>query len=242
MSFVVGAVVILVAAFVKGSIAFGFPLVATPLLVLVYDVKTAVAVSVLPNVVMDGAQLVRRGQVLAMVRRLGVLIACSVLGMWLGTLLLVVMPARVATMVLGGFVLAFVGLGVSGAAPRVPPAWERWLSPPAGLVAGIVGGLTNVPGTPLVIYFYALGMDKGDFVRAISVTFVVVKLAQLGALAWYGVLDGPVLALSLAFTAVALIGFSAGLRLQDLLPERAFNRVVLGFLVIVGAWLIVRSL
>jgi len=105
-------------------------------------------------------------------------------------------------------------------------------------VAGVLGGLTNVPGTPMVLYFVALGLDKYDFVRAVAVTFIVVKVVQLGAVAWYGLLD--VLAISVGFTAVALAGFSLGTRLQDWLPARAFNRAVLGFLVIIGAWLIYR--
>jgi len=63
---------------------------------------------------------------------------------------------------------------------------------------------------------------------------------QLGAVAWYGLLDARLLAISVGFTAVALAGFSVGTRLQDWLPARAFNRAVLGFLVIIGAWLIYR--
>ena len=40
----------------------------------------------------------------------------------------------------------------------------------------------------------------------------------------------------------ALGGFAVGLRLQDWLPARAFNRAVLAFLVVIGVWLVVRSL
>jgi uncharacterized protein len=241
MSIIGGALAVLMAAFVKGAVAFGFPLVATPLLALVFDVKSAVAVSIVPNIVMDGIQLVRRGQALGTVRRLAVLLPCGVAGMWLGTHMLVILPGRVATMVLGGFVLGFAALNVSGFAPRIPAAWERWLSPPVGLLAGVLGGLTNVPGTPLVIYFYALGMDKYEFVRAAALSFMVFKLVQLVALSWYGVLGLDRLALSVLFTAVGLVGFAVGLRLQDWLPERVFNRAVLAFLVIVGVWLIARA-
>jgi uncharacterized protein len=241
MSIVAGALAVLVAAFVKGAVAFGFPLVATPLLALVFDVKTAVAVSIVPNIVMDSVQLVRRGQALGTVRRLAVLLPCGVAGMWLGTHMLVILPGRVATMVLAGFVLGFVALSVSGFAPRIPAAWERWLSPPVGLLAGVLGGLTNVPGTPLVIYFYALGMDKYEFVRAAALSFMVFKLVQLVALFWYGVLGLDRLALSVLFTVIGLGGFAVGLRLQDWLPERVFNRAVLVFLVIVGVWLIARA-
>jgi uncharacterized membrane protein YfcA len=242
MPIIAGALVVLLAAFVKGAVAFGFPLVATPLLALVWDVKSAVAVTIVPNIVMDGVQLVRRGDPLATVRRLAVLLPCGVGGMWLGTLLLAVLPARAATAVLGVFVLAFAAVNASRFAPRVPPAWERWLAAPVGVAAGVLGGLTNVPGTPLVLYFYALGMDKYEFVRAVALCFLTLKAVQLGALAWYGLLDLRLLAVSVGFTAIALGGFAVGLRLQDWLPERAFNRAVLAFLLVTGVWLVGRSL
>jgi len=242
MTLVAGALAVLVAAFVKGAVAFGFPLVATPLLALVVDVKTAVAVSILPNIVMDSVQLVRRGEVLGTLRRFALLIVGSVIGMWLGTLLLSILPGRVATLVLGLFVLAFAAVNASGVALQLPVAWERWLSAPVGVLAGILGGLTNVPGTPMVLYFVALGLDKYEFVRAVALTFIVVKVVQLGAVAWYGFLDLRLLAISLGFTVVALAGFAVGQRLQDWLPARAFNRAVLGFLVLIGLLLVVRSL
>jgi uncharacterized protein len=124
----------------------------------------------------------------------------------------------------------------------VPSAWERWLSPPVGLVAGVLGGLTNVPGTPMVLYFVALGLDKYEFVRAIAVTFIVVKVVQLGAVIWYGLLDARLLAVSLGFSVVALTGFALGARVQDRLPARIFNRAVLAVLLITGGWLIYRAL
>src|ERR671923_781465 len=119
MTLVAGGLAVLVAAFVKGAVAFGFPLVATPLLALVFGVKTAVAVSIIPNIVMDSVQLVRRGEAPATVRRLATLIATSVVGMWLGTHLLAGLPARIATLVLGVFVLAFGAVTAFGLAPRV---------------------------------------------------------------------------------------------------------------------------
>jgi len=227
---------------VKGSIAFGFPVVATPLLALVLDVKTAVAISLVPNIVMDGVQVCRRGGVLAGVRRLLALLVFGLLGMVLGTRLLVVLPPHVALAVLGVFLLAFVGLSAAGLAPRVPPRWERWLSAPVGFLAGILGGVTNVPGTPLVLYFHALGMDKHEFVRAVSLSFLVYKLVQLGATAWYGLLTGPLLLGGVALTVIGLGAFALGLKVQDYLAERTFNRLVLACLAVLGLWLLARAL
>lgn len=241
MTALLAAGAVLLAAFIKGAIGFGFPTLATPLLALFIDVKTAVAVLILPNIVMDGIQFARRGAPLATVRRLAMLLISGSVGTVLGTRLLVILPARVATLVLGGFILGFTSLNATRFSLRCPPAWERWLSPPVGFIAGVAGGLTNTPGTTLVLYFYALGMDKAEFVRSIAFSFVVYKLVQLGAVAYSRLLTWPLLGVSLALTLVALGGFALGLRVQDRLNQAAFNRAVLIFLGALGVGLVVRG-
>ena len=236
------AAVVLLAAFIKGAIGFGFPALGTPLLNLVVDVKTAVVVLILPNIVMDGLQFARRGTPLSTVRRFGVLLISGAAGVVLGTHVLTLLSPRAATLILGASVLCFVALNATGLSPRVPTHWEPWLSPPAGFVAGVIGGVTNAPATPLVLYFQAIGLSKHDFVSSVAFTFFFYKLVQLGAVTWYGLLPWSLLAPSLALTAVGLIGFAVGLRVQDRLDQQSFNRAVLGFLALLGAWLLVRSL
>jgi uncharacterized membrane protein YfcA len=235
------AAVVLAAGFIKGAIGFGFPSLATPLLSLVVDVKTAVVVLILPNIVMDGIQFARRGAPLATVRRFGTLLLSGGVGIVLGTRVLTLLSPRTATLILGVFVLLFVALSVTGLAPKIPPHWEPWLSPPAGFAAGVIGGVTNSPATALVLYFHGLGLAKHDFISSIAFTFFFYKLVQLGAVTWYGLLPWSLLGVSVALTAVALAGFAVGLRVQDRLDQRSFNRVVLVFLAVLGAWLLVRG-
>jgi len=109
-------------------------------------------------------------------------------------------------------------------------------------VAGVVGGITNVPGTPLVLYFYALGLSKHEFVSAVAFTFVLYKVVQLAAVTWYGLFTWTLLRWSLLLSVVALAGFALGLRVQDRLEQRTFNRAVLVFLTLLGAWLVWRAL
>lgn len=235
-------VAVLFAAGVKGAIGFGFPTVSTPLLALFVDVKQAVALLIVPNIAMDAIQAARRGGLLATVRRFAVLVGFGAAGTVVGTRLLTVLSARTATLILGATVLSFVALNATRWTPRVRPGAERWLDPLVGFGGGVVGGLTNVPGTPLVMYFYALGLAKPEFVRAVAVTFVLYKLFQLGAVTWYGLMSWPLLGLSALLTVVALAGFRGGLAIQDRLDQRTFNRVVLGYLGVLGAGLIVRAL
>src|SRR5262249_51829679 len=133
-------------------------------------------------------------------------------------------------------------LNATSFSPRLAPDAERWAGPLAGLVSGIVGGLTNTPGTVLVILFYALGFPKHDFVRSIALSFVALKVVQLAAVSHFGLMTLRLFGVSLGLTAVALSGFWVGLQVQDRLDQRRFNRAVLLFLGATGLWLVIRSL
>ena len=232
----------LLAAIVKGAIGFGFPTLGTPLLALVVDVKTAVAVLVIPNMVMDGLQLRRSGPIGDAPRRLAPLLLFTMIGTVIGTKLLVALSARTATVILGVFILGYVLLDLARLSPRVPPSWELTLAAPVGLAAGIMGGITNAPGTPIALYLVALGMEKKEFVRSIAFTFLVVKGVQLVTLVWYGLLTWSLAVVSLGLAATGLAGFALGLKLQDRLDQRSFSRAVLIFLAALGVWLLVRTL
>ena len=204
--------------------------------------KSAVALLVIPNLVMDGLQLRRSGPIGDAPRRLAPLLVFTMTGTVIGTKLLVALSPRAVTLLLGGFVLGYVVLDLARFSPRVPAHWELWLAVPVGLVAGIMGGITNAPGTAIALYFVALGMDKKEFVRSIAFTFLVVKTVQLVTLGWYGLLGWNLLLASLGLAAVALAGFGLGLRLQDRLEQRSFNRAVLVFLAVLGVWLVAKAL
>jgi uncharacterized membrane protein YfcA len=241
MTAILAAAAVIVAAFIKGAIGFGFPTLGTPLLALFIPVKTAVALLILPNIVMDTIQFVRGGAPMLTVRRFASLVVFGAFGMVVGTKLLVMLPPGRLLMILGGFVLLFVVLNVSRFSPRLPPGWEPWMSPVAGFAGGVVGGVTNVPGTLVIIYFYSLRLPKAEFVSSVAFSFIFYKVVQLGSVAWFGLLTWPVLGASVALTLAGLGGFALGLRVQDRLEQRTFNRAVLVFLALLGAWLVIRG-
>ena len=243
MTIVVGTLAVLVAAFVKGAIAFGFPTIATPLFALVVDVRDGGG-DPDPAQPGDGRRAVRApaGPRCAVLRRHAVLYATRHRrARSSGRTGSSASSDRQAMLVLGLFVLAFVALNVSRLPFAVPPSWERYLAGPAGLVAGVMGGITNAHGTALVIYFYALGLDKGEFVRAISLAFIVYKAAQLVAVAQAGIMTLDLFWLSVLATGVALVAFGLGLLVQDRMNQRAFNRAILGVLTALGGLLVFRA-
>jgi hypothetical protein len=233
---------LLVAAFVKGAIGFGYPTVATPLLALASDVRTAVVVLLLPNIVMDTIQAVRHPGLGAAARRHAGLILTGIAGTVLGTQFLMIVSARALLAMLGAVVLAGVVASLARPSWRVPARWEPVTSPVVGLVVGVLGGVTNVPGTPLALYFQALSLSKAEFVRAISLAFIVFKVVQLGAVWQVGLMEPRLLGLSVGATAVSLVAFRLGLWAQDRVPAEVFRRAVLAFLGVLSVAMLLRAL
>src|SRR5215475_9369875 len=124
------AAAVLLAAVVKGAIGFGFPTLGTPLLALVVDVKSAVALLVIPNLVMDSLQVRRGGPLGETPRRLAPMLLFTMIGTVIGTRLLVMLSPRAVTLALGGFVLGYVLLDLTRFSPRVPAHWELRLAAP----------------------------------------------------------------------------------------------------------------
>ena len=242
MATLVGILGVLAGAFVKGAVGFGFPTVATPILALFMDVKSAVAVLIVPNLVMDTIQALRHPGLLHILRRHAALNVCGIAGTFVGTALLRLIPDRTALLILGVVVIVFAAIGAAGISFRVSARWEPILSPPVGFLAGVVGGVTNVPGTPLTLYFYALVMDKPTFVRSIAVSFIIYKTTQLVAVVAAGFMTAERLGLSIVATLVGLGAFRLGLAVQDRLSQRAFNLTVLWLLGALGVFLVYRGI
>jgi uncharacterized membrane protein YfcA len=242
LTWVLGLAGVAVAAFVKGAVGFGYPLIATPLLALATDVRTAVAVLLVPNILMDAFQMARRPGLVAALRRHASLIAAGVVGTVVGTQFLAVISTRGLFLTLGLTVLAFVLLSLARPAWRLSPEMERPVAPVVGLVAGILGGVTNTPAVVLTPFYYALALPKGEFVRALSTTFLTLKLTQLGAAWQVGLLDGGVWLPWAAATLVSLGAFRLGLGAQDRVPQATFNRAVLALLALVGVAMLARAL
>jgi uncharacterized membrane protein YfcA len=235
------AVALLFAAFVKGASGMGFPLIATPTVALLLDIRTAIAILIIPNLVMDVAQVFRRGFPFPVLKRFGWFFLLTVAGVFLGTKVLVTLPLWVLNLCLGVMVLVFVISNIFRIEFTISPRLEKILNFPVGLFSGFLNGLTNAAGPALAIYLYSLKLQKAEFIKSIATMFVVTKLSQLAAVSTWNLFNWSTLSLSLQVTLFILAGFYAGLKLQDRINQQTFSRCLLGLLLIIGLTLIVRS-
>jgi uncharacterized membrane protein YfcA len=235
-------VALLFAAFVKGTSGMGFPLIATPMVALLLDIRVAITILIIPNIVMDIAQIFRGGFPTAVLRRFGWFFLLTVIGVFVGTKVLVTLPLWALNLGLGIMVLVFVVSSWLRCEFTISPRLEKILNPPAGFISGFINGLTNAAGPPLAIYLYSLRLEKREFIRSIATMFIVTKLSQLAAVSTWNLFNRSTLALSLEVTLFILLGFYAGLKTQDRINKEAFSRWLLLLLFIVGVTLILRAL
>lgn len=97
-------------------------------------------------------------------------------------------------------------------------------------------------GPALAVFVYSPQWAEAEFVRSISTIFIVTKLSQLIAVSTWNLFTPATLSLSLEVTIITLLGFYAGLKTQDRVNQRTFNRGLLTLLFVIGVTLVVRSL
>jgi len=242
LTYVLVGVALLFAAFVKGATGLGFPLIATPTVALLLDIRIAVTILILPNLLMDVTQVFRDGFPYAVLRRFKSMVGLTIIGVFLGTAVLVRTPLWVLNLCLGIMVLIFVGSNMLKFDLTISPAAEKILSPIFGFISGFLNGMTNAAGPTLAIYFYSLKLEKRDFVKSIATIFCLTKASQLVAVSTWNLFNGDTITLSLQVVLCTLIGFFAGIKTQDRVNQKTFNRGLLVLLTLIGIILIVRAL
>jgi len=216
----------LLASFVKGTTAMGFPLIATPMVAMLVDIKTTYALLILPNILMDTFQIARGQLPWLLWRRLLSLLAATVVGVFLGTRILISVSERFIYLALAVMILVFLISVYLNLRIAVPPRWEGSLGPAVGFAGGVLAGITNVIGPLTALYVLALGLEKRDFVKAVASIFFVTKVSQLAAISRWGLYTVQILWWSVGLSAVALLAFWVGLGVQDRVPQETFRRIL----------------
>lgn len=170
------AAILLIAYFIRGITGFGSGLIAVPLLALFLPLQFVVPLVLLLDFT---ASLVLGGVHFRHVQwsEVGLLFPLSLVGVALGTGLLVNLPQTPMLIALGLFVLAFAVrslLNLHGDKP-VSLGWAF----PASFAGGTVGSLFGTGGPPYVIYLTHRIRDKGQLRASLSAVFFFEGLTRI---------------------------------------------------------------
>jgi uncharacterized membrane protein YfcA len=227
---------------VKGILGIGVPVVSVSLLSLVIGVPTAVALLPVPILLSNLYQSMFGNQFANTLRRFGLLIFALVVGTFAGARLLVDIDQRTLIGIVGTAVLVFA---VSAHFPRhmrLGERGERWLGAPVGFLAGVLGGMTTFFGPPLIMFLFALNLEKDEFVGTISTVYLCAAVPLAVALGMFGVMGAPEYLWSTVAAAPLFIGVLIGQWLRTRISQPLFRRGLLLMLLVVGVRLVYRAL
>jgi uncharacterized membrane protein YfcA len=229
------AMAFLAGGIVKGVISIGLPLVALPLLLLVVDVKTAIALMMVSLIVSNLLQALEGPGTMKVLRRFAPLIIPLVVGTLIGTTLFAILSQRTLELTIGPAVIVFTIASYLHPNLSIPPQSERWLGPLIGFGSGVIGGMTTFFGPILAAYVVGLGLTRDAFVKSISLIYVCASSSLLAGGVTHGY-AGPKL---LIFSALAMVPVYLGMSLGRIIrkrtdPER-FRLLVLVVVCLSGA-------
>ena len=238
---VVIAAIFLLGGAVKGVVGLGLPTVTLTLLTIVFGLKGAMVMMIVPSVATNIVQAVSGGALMGLLRRLWPMLVLVCIGIWAGTRFLAGADATVLAGVLGAVTLIY---GVVGLMSPVMPdlsRQERWLGPVVGLVNGVVTGLTGSSVMPGVPYFQSLGLSRDQLIQAMGILFSSSALVLAVAMAGVKLLPTELGLASLAGLAPAFAGMWLGLKVRKRISQQTFRRVLFVSLLVLGAYMTLRA-
>ena len=230
------------AAFVKGFVGFGFPLISVPMLALIVDPKTAVIIVSIPTILSNLVVLVQGQVPWTPLRRALPFMVPLVVGAVLGASLLPHLDPRLLAAIIGATSVGFSLLSLVRVKLTLSPAQERVASPVVGALCGVLGGATTIYGPLVALYFQALRYDKWPFVYVLSVIFLAGTLAQNVTYAALQLYRPEIIAYGLLACLPMLVGVHLGMRAQRHASLPLFEYVVLAVVLLSGLNLIARAL
>jgi uncharacterized protein len=227
---VVAVLAIIAGSLLKSISGLGLPLVTIPAISYVADIETAVAVTSVPNIALNGALAWRERASWSAARDLPVLGLAGFVGAIGGTLALVSVPDSVLVVLLLVVVSGYAMIYFASPDFRIDPGLGRRLAPGVGLVGGAMQGAVGISGPIVGSWIHAYRLPRSAHILSVTTLFAMAGLAQIPALTANGAMDG-LWRLSTVACVPALATIPAGTRLRDAISSVTFDRIVVVTLV-----------
>ena len=233
------ALIFAAAAVLHGMVGIGFTLIPTSVLALQMDMKEAVALTVLPMLLINTLSMITGGAVLPILRRYTLLAVMSVAGSFIGVKLLLVLPSAWLQLALALLIMLYVLSALSQNTFRLPE--KHTVTALFGLLAGIIGGATNAMSSVLMMYLLARSSDKNEIAQAGNLCFALAKVVQVIML--WPLLQQMAVPPSLLIwpSIVAVAALFVGIWLRKRIPFVRFRQLSLAILSILALMMIYKS-
>lgn len=231
--------VILFSGLIHGTLGLGFPLVATPVLATMMDVRSAILITLLPTMAVNIASIVNSKSSVSSARRFLPLVGFSLVGSVIGSGILAVVDPAPFRAVLAALILLYLWDNL-----RFSRDWldQHGVAAMAmfGIGAGLAAGTTNVMVAVLIVYFLSLQTPRATMVPALNACFFVGKASQIVVLALAGLVGIGLVLETLPLALAAVVALAIGQRLQARIEVETYQKILRKLLLVLALILIAQ--
>ncbi|MEM8630934.1 MAG: sulfite exporter TauE/SafE family protein [Pseudomonadota bacterium] len=220
-------VAIALGGIMKGATGAGVPVVAVPVMAAFFDVRLAVIIMSVPNLLSNLWQLRTywddrlRGAFLWQFALSGAGGAVA------GTYVLASVPEEALLVTVAAAVVAYIALRLLRPDFQLSRTAAGRAVVPTGFVAGTLQGMAGISAPVSVSFLNAMRLERRTFIASISAFFAAMSLAQVPALYAAGLLTPPLLGLSALALVPIFLFLPVGAWVARYLSPKGFDRLVL---------------
>lgn len=235
-------VIFLAAGMSKGVFGIGMPTFLIGCLTMMYAPRMAVAMILLSLIASNIRQAFRGGNPVLILRRHSVFCVFACVSMFLVAYFGGRVPDAPLMILVGIAMVLFAATSLVADVPALRPSWNIPAQGIAGVLSGVLGGLSAIWGPPLVIYLMSLKLEKNMLIQTMGVIFLAQSLFLTAGFVASGELTWAIAGVGAAMLVPTFTGLMLGERMREHLDTRQFMRGFLILFLVLGLNLIRRGI
>ena len=211
----------------KGATGAGAPIVTIPVIAAFYDVRVAVIIMVIPNLLTNIGQIYQfRKTILPSFFTVSFAIGGGI-GAFVGTILLANLSIKILTLSVAFIVIIYIFLKL------IVPSWKLIYKKATKLVfilgaaGGVLQGTAGLSAPISITFLNAMKLERNQFIPTISVYFGVMSIFQMPTLYYYDFLNFEIIIASLVSTIVLLSFMPIGSWIAKSVSKEKFDKITL---------------
>tara|TARA_A200000113_G_scaffold163121_1_gene147699 strand:+ start:206 stop:949 length:744 start_codon:yes stop_codon:yes gene_type:complete len=226
----------------KGATGAGAPVVTIPVIAAFYDVRIAVIIMVVPNLLTNIGQLYQfRKTILPSLFTVSFALGGGI-GALIGTILLANLSIKILTLSVAFIVIIYILLKL------IVPSWKLIYEKATKLVfimgaaGGVLQGAAGLSAPISITFLNAMKLERNQFIPTISVYFGVMSIFQMPTLYYYDFLNFEIILASLISTVVLLSFMPLGSWVAKSVSKENFDKITLILLAFIALRIIYLNL
>ncbi|MDD2639549.1 MAG: sulfite exporter TauE/SafE family protein [Arcobacteraceae bacterium] len=218
--------ILFISGIFHGTIGFGFPMIATPLLALFTDIQTAIMFTIIPTILVNLTSIISEEKFMVVVKNFYPFAVIAMVGSALGTLLLIYAHSNYFKLFLALMILCYLLMDNFKINSRFVQQHPKKALGLFGLSAGFFGGLTNVMAPLLIVYSMESKFTKSQTIQFSNLCFLLGKIIQFILFSLYGTFTLQNIGLSLGTLSIVAVALYWGIKIKRQIDIKTYQRFI----------------